>query len=878
MGFAVKTIKNLLSFALLFSILVLTGCGGGGGSDGGSSSTDSSGGSSTSGVDLSISSLNIPSTANAGDVITVDFTVVNTGSEMAGWFSNGVYLSTDNVIDSNDQRKANGTVTYLNPGVSQSFSKTVTIPANLRSGTFYVGVLADYNLAITESNESNNLSIASIVVTGTTCSIDSHEENDTAVTAGTLSISVPQTHNHCEDDVDWFTFSADAGATYSLTTDALGTNADTRIELYDTDGITFIKGDSDSGMITNTSRLSWTAPTTGNYFVKVKPQYWLSGSGANTDYRLTLGDATIDVGFLSASLNGSSSILAGGLRWIWVELYNNGFTSSGSFKVNAVLSTDNIIDNQDVVVASYTISDLAAVATSELFNLDVAIPKETAAGSYYLAFIADADNVVAEINELNNQSELISITVSAPTCTIDNYEDDDFIENANAAIYGEVRDHNFCDDDKDWISFPVVQGNSYVVDTIDLGATAMANVYDDNGVWVAGSDNYGSKVTFIANSTGTYSVKSSLLYAANIGANKDYRLVVYEDLPDLNVDYLSYDFQTFYPGGQINVWPRTRNSGFEDAVATETALYLSTDATIDGSDIYLGSRSNTGLASFTSDEGWSLVPIPDTVAPGDYYLGAIADNTDQVLEIYEDNNTFSSTGLVTIATPVCAADLFEQDDYIQDAVLTTLGSTQSKNFCDDINDWIKLDATQGDSYVFELSLSLKLNLFDTDQTTQLEPTASGFLHWVAPATGMYYLQTTGAQGSNPGSGIDYTLDVYSCDNDAYEDDDVLDISSPSIAVGDLQIRNFCDGSNDSASFNATAGTTYTISTSALGVNADTHLYLYDDSLTSLANNDNAKPNVLNSEIVWTAPANGTYYIRVFNSGRGADTGYTLNLQ
>jgi hypothetical protein len=60
--------------------------------------------------------------------------------------------------------------------------------------------------------------------------------------------------------------------------------------------------------------------------------------------------------------------------------------------------------------------------------------------------------------------------------------------------------------------------------------------------------------------------------------------------------------------------------------------------------------------------------------------------------------------------------------------------------------------------------------------------------------------------------------------------------------------------------------------------ADTVLALYDrDGQTLLMENDNYSG--LSSRIVWTAPRNGVYYLRVTNQGgvTGCETHYTIQM-
>lgn len=69
-------------------------------------------------------------------------------------------------------------------------------------------------------------------------------------------------------------------------------------------------------------------------------------------------------------------------------------------------------------------------------------------------------------------------------------------------------------------------------------------------------------------------------------------------------------------------------------------IYLSTDPTITTADTLIGSRTISSLAGFGSDTATTSVTIPSsTVAAGNYYIGAIADDQDTVIEANETNNS-----------------------------------------------------------------------------------------------------------------------------------------------------------------------------------------------------------------------------------------------
>ena len=73
---------------------------------------------------------------------------------------------------------------------------------------------------------------------------------------------------HAPIDVDWFTFQAEAGTTHTITV-SLSTLADSLLGLWDTKGETVLAVNDDYGQ-TLGSRIQWTAPESGTYFLDVE--------------------------------------------------------------------------------------------------------------------------------------------------------------------------------------------------------------------------------------------------------------------------------------------------------------------------------------------------------------------------------------------------------------------------------------------------------------------------------------------------------------------------------------------------------------------------------------------------------------------------------
>lgn len=105
--------------------------------------------------------------------------------------------------------------------------------------------------------------------------------------------------------------------------------------------------------------------------------------------------------------------------------------------------------------------------------------------------------------------------------------------------------------------------------------------------------------------------------------------------------------------------------------------------------------------------------------------------------------------------------------------------------------------------------------------------------------------------------------------DSFEPDNTYALAKSIVPNRAVQTHNIhVAGDLDWTKFTATAGWRYTIATFHLGAGSDTVLDLYGtDGATLLSTNDNASGKA--SQIVWTAPSSGVYYLRVRDKNAAA---------
>ena len=100
---------------------------------------------------------------------TISYSISNIGTTAIGASTTGIYLSTDSTITTSDTLLSTASTPALAAGASDVESVSLlalSFPGDLTPGTYFIGIFADYNGQITESNETNNASTAVPIILG----------------------------------------------------------------------------------------------------------------------------------------------------------------------------------------------------------------------------------------------------------------------------------------------------------------------------------------------------------------------------------------------------------------------------------------------------------------------------------------------------------------------------------------------------------------------------------------------------------------------------------------------------------------------------------------------------------------------------------------
>ncbi|NPV89693.1 MAG: hypothetical protein HPY50_02810 [Firmicutes bacterium] len=593
-------------------------------------------------IDLVVQSMDSPATGIAGTEISISNTVTNQGSSSTTTvFYISYFLSSDSSIDVNDTYLGQRSISGLAAGASDVNTTSVTIPATVGGGSYYVGAIADISNLVAETDESNNtgcdtgqITIAEPFIDLVVQSIDGPA---TAAAGNTITVSDTVKNQGNIPTTAFY-------VRYYLSSDSIIDVSDTYLGERTVSGLA--AGASD----TNTT--SVTIPATaagGSYYVGAIADATNlvaeSDEDNNTGHdseQITITELFKDL--VVQSINGPNTGAAGSSISISDTVKNQGNGATSAFLVYYYLSSDSTIDTSDTYLGQRSVSGLAAGAASTA-TTSVTIPADTARGSYYLGAIVDATGQVAESDEGNNTGcETEQLAIPLPDLVIQSVNGpEDAMQSESINISTRVSNNGgtaatqtfylnyYLSIDTTIDGDDIALNPTEAVNGLAAGTYKNVNVsrtipnYVPNGLYYLIAEADRDQVVEESNENNNSGSETNTIY---IGTPQ----------PDLIVSYIDgvVDEEDF----TISINNGVRNQG--NSATTETFrvnYYLSTDTIFDASDTSLGSRTVYGLSAGGYSGATAVLAIPANVAIGSYYLGAKVDVYNDVYEYNENNNT-----------------------------------------------------------------------------------------------------------------------------------------------------------------------------------------------------------------------------------------------
>jgi subtilase family serine protease len=340
------------------------------------------------GADLAVSALTVPSTAGAGQTITLTDTTVNQGGGSAPASVTRYFFSADSTLDAADALLASRNVSALAPGASNFGSTAVTLPSTIGTGTWYVIAQADAAGGVSEVSELNNGTWRSLQIgvdlTVTTLSVPSAAAPGQSITVSDSTMN--QGSGSAQASLTQYFLSANG--TLETTDVLLGARAVP----------TLGSGASSSG----SAGLTLPADTAaGTWYLIAKADG--EGTVAETVEGNNINSRTLQIGadLTIYSVLVPTTAAAGQTISATDTIRNQGGGPADASVTHYFLSSNSTLDAGDLALGGRSVPALAVGA----YNAGAAtlvIPADTTTGTWYLLIRADGANSVPESSETNN--------------------------------------------------------------------------------------------------------------------------------------------------------------------------------------------------------------------------------------------------------------------------------------------------------------------------------------------------------------------------------------------------------------------------------------------------------------------------------------------
>lgn len=588
------------------------------------------------GPDFVVRSVVGPPTASSSP-FNVSVTVCNQGTA-SGSTNVDLFQSYDTNITTADTWIGSTYVGFLSPG--QCASRSIQVwPGPW--GSFFLGAIADAQNQVNELVETNNSGVGGAIGVGS--------QPDLIVS----SITAPPSALGGSSFTAQVTVCNQGQSPSASASVELRLSGDTTITSSD-----FGLGNAPVGSLTPGQCA--TVPITG--WAGVPDGAWILGAivdptnsvmelfennNAKAGPQLGVGSKP---DFIISNVTAPPSITNGAPFTANVTVCNQG-TVSGSTNVDVVFSTDTVINTSDPWIGGQPSGTLAPGQCSVL---SIPVHGVGPDGAYFVGALADAMSSVPELNEGNNTAagsrvgmgsypDLVVTGITAPVTAL-----------GGSGFNVQVMVCNQGTTSSSGGSVDVVLSTDGVIDTTDtfIGSGPVTSLPPGQC--------YGSQVyanAYVAD--GTYT----------IGAVVDRQNQVFELIEDNNTfaggemgvgngpDYYIAAISAptaVRPGAPFTVQVTYCNQGTAPGPSVTLDLYQSPDATITTADTLNGGTTAPGLG-VNQCATVPVYPATGLSGPdGPVFFGVIADRTNQVFELLEDNNNSSAAASAVDSVPPAA--------------------------------------------------------------------------------------------------------------------------------------------------------------------------------------------------------------------------------
>ncbi len=573
------------------------------------------------GADLVVSSVTAPGTAGAGQSISVTDTTKNQGGGSAEVSVTKFYLSSNSSLDASDVLIGSRNVPPLGAGTSSSASTTVTIPQQTATGSWYLIAKADADGAVPETYETNNSSYRTIQIGA-----------DLVISAMTVPGTGSPGQSAAVSDTTKNQGGSAAGA--SVTKFYLSSNSalDVSDILIGSRDVPALGGGASSTASTTVTIPEGTA--TGLWYIIAKADADAAVSETFESNNSSFRTIRIGADLVISAMTVPATASAGQSVAVSDTTKNQGGGGAGTSVTKFYLSSNSALDATDLLIGSRDVPALGA-GTSITASTVVAIPPQTGTGTWYVIAKADADSAVTETSETNNIS-FRTIQIGADLLVSAMTVPGTAGAGQSISVTDTTRNQGGAGAEATVTKFYLSSNSALDVSDVLIGSR------DVPALGAGTSSTVSTTVTIPAGtSTGLWYLIAKADAEDGVSETFETNNTSYRTIqigPDLAISSLSIPSAAI-AGQSISMTDTTRNQGGGGADASVTRFYLSSNSTLDASDVLIGSRDVPALGGGTSSTASTTVTIPPETAARVWYIIAVADGGSVVRETSENNNT-----------------------------------------------------------------------------------------------------------------------------------------------------------------------------------------------------------------------------------------------
>ena len=527
----------------------------------------------------------IPDEVDPGDMVEIKCDLVNNGAALAGESVLRLFFSRDDIWDDEDILMAYGSLGELDPGYYFPIEgEDILIPEDLSQGIWQVLFVADADMEVSESIESNNVSAFQITVGS---AIFMPPRNLNASVSGRNIALNWQAPLQGDGLLSAFGIYRDGKMIHTLNDPTARSYSDMSLDQ-------------------------------GNYTYYVTAIYHTptgESTPSNTVFVEITSSSDPDLIITDASVN-PSQVDPGGVISVSCILRNIGSSQAGESIMRLFISEDEIVDDQDDEIASGTMSRIDPAGYIEVSGDNLELPSSISKGLWYLVFVADADNTVSEGNEANNHSSLV-LSVG------------ESFFNPPGNLRGIVTGRSI---ELSWdppenglpqlVGYKMYRNGVFYTSLEPSAYQGYIDGYLDYGTYAY------SVAAVYENPSGVSDLSDELV----ISISSDPR-------PDLSIRNAMVFPTQLDPGGVVSISCNLLNTGNARADHSFMRLFLSKNEVLDFADQQLayGSIDPMDPATSFTITGEDLY-IPANLDPGKWFVFFVADADEEIKETDEENN------------------------------------------------------------------------------------------------------------------------------------------------------------------------------------------------------------------------------------------------